>query len=396
MMIKRFLGTAFFSSLFCLPIWIPQAEAAGAIVTLDSLRVTDDVVTVNLSTPTRYNAFLVEHSPRLVVDFLNTEVRMKTKVVEGQGNLIKRVRVSQHERSPLMVTRVVFDIVRLTNYEISRSGNSMVFRLVSTGSASTSATKHSAAAVKVPSAKKITHVVDPLELVDEVMYKKGKGIGKDGAEDVEFHTKACDLGDGLSCWSLALMYDYGQGIGRDLAKAGKFYVKACGLDEKFGCRGLGVMYKHGRGIGKDAAKAAEFYTKACDLGEGMSCSDLGDNYMYEKKDAAKAVEFFRKACGLNEKSGCAGLGFMYAHGNRSCATPFDGIGCAGVFGKDEAKAVEFYAKACGRGEGSSCEKLASRYKNGTGIGKDEAMAVNLLKKACGLGLKSACSAVPSR
>ena len=52
------------------------------------------------------------------------------------------------------------------------------------------------------------------------------------------YQKACDPGQAVSCYSLAMAYDHGEGVAQDKAKAVRLYQKACDRKDAQGCEAL--------------------------------------------------------------------------------------------------------------------------------------------------------------
>jgi hypothetical protein len=83
--------------------------------------------------------------------------------------------------------------------------------------------------------------------------------------------KACDGGDGDSCFDLGTMYASGVGVTQDLNRAASLYQKACDGGYAAGCYKLGVLYATGEGVTKDLARATSLLKKACDGGVTLAC-----------------------------------------------------------------------------------------------------------------------------
>ena len=98
--------------------------------TVESISADADTVTIRLSAVAPYNGFLTIHPPRLVVELFDAKNEAKTGEIAGQGKYLKRVRMSQFQRSPRMVSRVVMDLNAMAGYRIKQSGNDLVVELV--------------------------------------------------------------------------------------------------------------------------------------------------------------------------------------------------------------------------------------------------------------------------
>jgi type IV pilus assembly protein PilQ len=107
-----------------------QAWADDTTVTVDGLSIGNDTVTIKLSAATQYNDFLTSDPPRLVVELFDAQDEVGAKELPGQGRFLKRVRVSQFQSSPRMISRVVMDLKATAGYRLAQAGNSLVVQLV--------------------------------------------------------------------------------------------------------------------------------------------------------------------------------------------------------------------------------------------------------------------------
>lgn len=72
--------------------------------------------------------------------------------------------------------------------------------------------------------------------------------------------RACKLGDGYGCYSVARRLE--DEAGGNLNKAIPTYERACDLGMRVVCKELGDMYATGDGVAPDAEKAVRFASKA--------------------------------------------------------------------------------------------------------------------------------------
>ena len=105
-------------------------------------------------------------------------------------------------------------------------------------------------------------------------YYNGWGVRQDFTKVLQYHNKACDLGNGNSCAVAGIQYYDGKSTKKDLNRAIKLWTKSCELESALGCSILGAMYHDGKGVPQNLSKAKALFGKACDLGEQDGC----DNY----------------------------------------------------------------------------------------------------------------------
>ena len=82
----------------------------------------------------------------------------------------------------------------------------------------------------------------------------------------------CAFGNGDACLNLGKEY----GVKKDYQKSIEYHKKACDLGNRFSCKTVGYLYKEGEGVKQDYQKASEYYKKGCDLGDRESCSLFDD------------------------------------------------------------------------------------------------------------------------
>ena len=156
------------AAALAIPQGVVAAFAAGTtpVATFQDVEVSEDMVSIRLSTAVQYNSFLTQTPPRLVMELLDVEHEGKTRAFEGKGNFLKGVRSSQFEKTPRMVTRVVLDLVKMAGYKVGTDEKGLTVQLV--GAVEAGAPKAAAKpVVKVPAdvprvvAKRAARAADP-------------------------------------------------------------------------------------------------------------------------------------------------------------------------------------------------------------------------------------------
>ena len=103
------------------PARIPAQEASGAVPdeilragAITDVKIAPEngklVVTISTDRLLTPNEFQVENPPRLILDFPNTENRVRFSMLRVDTGSIKRVRVQQYQGLPYMIARIVFDL----------------------------------------------------------------------------------------------------------------------------------------------------------------------------------------------------------------------------------------------------------------------------------------------
>jgi len=129
------------------------ADAAAAPVAFQGIEVSDDLVTIKLSSAVLYNSFLTQTPPRLVMELLDTKHEGPTQSAKGKGSFLAGVRSSQFEKSPRLITRVVMDLVKMAGYKVGTTKAGLTVQLVGsvdTGAAGEDAPKSAPAAALAP------------------------------------------------------------------------------------------------------------------------------------------------------------------------------------------------------------------------------------------------------
>ncbi len=106
------------------------ADAGPAPVEFQGVEVSDDLVTIKLSTAVLYNSFLTQTPPRLVMELLDTKHEGPTRSAKGKGSFLAGVRSSQFEKSPRLITRVVLDLVKMAGYKVGTTKSGLTVQIV--------------------------------------------------------------------------------------------------------------------------------------------------------------------------------------------------------------------------------------------------------------------------
>ena len=113
------------------------------------------------------------------------------------------------------------------------------------------------------------------------MYKKGKGVPRDGDMARRWLKKAAEQGHADAQYRLGDMYNKGEGMPRDNARAQQWYAKAAATLKKAAEQGnadaqyrLGDMYKKGEGVPQDDDRACQWYAEAAAQGHKAGLNAL--------------------------------------------------------------------------------------------------------------------------
>ena len=114
----------------------------------------------------------------------------------------------------------------------------------------------------------------------------------------EAFQRACDNGDGESCFLLGSLYHAGLGVPQDLSRAVGLFRRSCSDGWYRGCGGLGECYKAGQGVAQDNAQALANFDKACRNGIAPSCFSAAQMYRM-LNDANTAQSRLQKGCEIS-------------------------------------------------------------------------------------------------
>lgn len=112
---------------------VVSPPAASAAASFQGVEVSDDLVTIKLSTSVQYNSFLTQTPPRLVLELLDTKNAAAVRTAKGKGQYLAGVRTSQFQKTPRLITRVVLDLVKMAVYKISADPKGLAVQLVGSG-----------------------------------------------------------------------------------------------------------------------------------------------------------------------------------------------------------------------------------------------------------------------
>jgi TPR repeat protein len=133
----------------------------------------------------------------------------------------------------------------------------------------------------------------------------------DGGKDV--FQRACERGDGASCFILGSLYSSGLGVSQDPARAFGLFERSCTDKWWRGCGRLGTSYLVGQGTAVDPAKAVENFEKGCRGGNAASCLEVAKLYhrgIGALQDDNLALEKLQQACDLGLQPACKELGSL--------------------------------------------------------------------------------------
>ena len=171
---------------------------------------------------------------------------------------------------------------------------------------------------------------------------------------------ACESGDGLSCFEVALAY---QDAGTDPARAVLYYDKACALGSSGGCIAASNMYAGGQGVPADAGRAFAAARRGCDAVPRPSAA----------RDYPRVLS-------------CYNLGLKYEKGT---GVPADPAAAAKAYERSFSAAAAF----CQEGDAESCYVAGMSHALGRGTPKDTRRARAVFEKACAAGQKASCEAI---
>jgi TPR repeat protein len=126
-----------------------------------------------------------------------------------------------------------------------------------------------------------------------------------GGQDV--FLRACNGGDGVSCFILGGQTERGLGVAADPAGAAALFERSCAAGWARGCGMLGEFYRQGEGVAVDLVRAMDSYTKACGGGDAPSCASAG--LMYRNgvgvtPNEIAAAQLIERACQLGLRNAC--------------------------------------------------------------------------------------------
>ncbi|MBN1823333.1 MAG: type IV pilus secretin PilQ [Endomicrobiales bacterium] len=115
--------------LLCFTVYVFSWAQSVDFKTLDKISLEGSDIVMTLSGETRSHVFKISNPPRIVVELSNTEINVKDREIEGPGDPIKRVRSGQFQNEPVKIVRIVVDLKKMVEYELSSNNNVVTLTL---------------------------------------------------------------------------------------------------------------------------------------------------------------------------------------------------------------------------------------------------------------------------
>jgi hypothetical protein len=112
--------------------------------------------------------------------------------------------------------------------------------------------------------------------------------------------KACDTGDGESCFLLGSLYHAGRGVPQDFTRAVDLFRRSCSMGWWRGCGGLAECFRAGKGVAADDAQALGNLDRACRNGIAPSCFSAAQMY-HGRNEETTARSRLRQGCELSTR-----------------------------------------------------------------------------------------------
>lgn len=152
-------------------------------------------------------------------------------------------------------------------------------------------------------------------LCTEIGYSHSEGTNgraQDNALSLQYHLRACDLGNGLGCARAGQVYAAGRGVVTDKDAASRFYVKGCGLGSSTACQyeAYRLLVQRTADIPYSEDSISTLQDRCDDTAlVGAACVELGIAHFYGhrglEEDEAAARNLWGKACGrVSDAIGC--------------------------------------------------------------------------------------------
>lgn len=213
-------------------------------------------------------------------------------------------------------------------------------------------------------------------------------IDRDRPRARALYRKACDLGNGSACQSLAHALTTGQGVAKDLAEAARLLERGCDAGDADNCHRLALVHAGGEGVPKDGAKAMALWQHACDLSRtdsrryrssGDPCQTLaralesGDPL---PRDTTRALAMHEEACERGT-GGCVATARLLRKQNRF----------------DMSRVTSLYTRACTeQGDSAACVELGDLlHDSGGSVGAKAAL--RWYQSACDADFVPGCRGV---
>jgi TPR repeat protein len=211
-------------------------------------------------------------------------------------------------------------------------------------------------------------------LVEGMRYESAFGRPRSANAAARHYDVACEGGEPLGCYNLAVMlYESDDG---NLDRARALYQKACDGGEPKGCANLAYLASKAG----DTDTAATMYESACQDGAMFACSNLADmaqNGRGVPRDTKRAATLFERACFGGVSSACIRRAWL--EGQQCLESP---DGCAAP-AKDERQAAQQVGEACESGGSEwTCVAFGTHLNAGRLVKRDRDRARSLFEKAC--------------
>jgi TPR repeat protein len=120
-------------------------------------------------------------------------------------------------------------------------------------------------------------------------------------------SRACDGGDGVSCFLMGWQFVLGLGVAAEPPRAAGLFERSCAAGWARGCGALGEFYRRGAGVPLDFVQAVSNFEKACHGGDASSCANVA--VMYQRgigviPSEVVARQRIERACELGLRSAC--------------------------------------------------------------------------------------------
>jgi TPR repeat protein len=222
--------------------------------------------------------------------------------------------------------------------------------------------------------------------------------------------RACDFGDGASCFARGVILR-GRIEPRDDKGSHEAFGKACERKLADGCAQFATDLLTGVGVAANVEAARTALQRACVDGAGLACHNLGviarDGAFGTKKDPPAAYALFDAGCRLGRGASCveqaialhAGTGVTrdtkraVEVADLACSSSAEHCWFRAELYQKQKKYTEarpLHDKACGAGSAVACHNLGVMLEKGLGGKKDEKRSLDVFQKACELGIHTDC------
>ncbi len=222
-------------------------------------------------------------------------------------------------------------------------------------------------------------------------YDNGYGVKADDAKAESLFNKACNMGDGLSCYRLGYNFKNGaNGFKKDEARGFDLLSRACQLGNNNSCTEAAKQLEEGIGVPKDLDAAGTMLQKSCDAGDDWNCSRAADLKRKRTALAKGGEEVKLKDLHTGWRRGpidsVCDQGLRLNDKN-VCAKP----DASGVF-MCEVSAFDECKSQCDKGDGRSCYQAAANRlgKWNTNSRSQNEDAYGFLEKSCAAGFAMGC------